>query len=70
MSDAVKPAAMEATAVPPGRASRGYPEPFATRVAGRERQALGDAFGLTNFWCKPNAIASGLHVGAAPHPHA
>jgi hypothetical protein len=28
----------------PARATRGYPEPFAVRVAGRERRALGDAF--------------------------
>src|SRR5437879_4864351 len=49
MSEATKPAAIDAAAVPPARPARGYPEPFATRVAGRERRALGDVFGLTNF---------------------
>jgi len=49
MSEPHKPAALEAAAVPPVRAARGYPDPFAARVAGRERRALGDAFGLTNF---------------------
>jgi hypothetical protein len=49
MSEATKPAAIEAAAVPPARATRGYPEPFAARVAGRERRALGEVFGLTNF---------------------
>src|SRR5260370_42148127 len=42
-------AAIEAAAVPPARATRGYPEPFAALVAGRERRALGGAFWLTNF---------------------
>ena len=49
MPEAEKPAALEAGSVPPVRASRGYPAPFAARVAGRERRALGDVFGLTNF---------------------
>ena len=26
-----------------------YPEPFASRMAGREKRPLGDLFGLTNF---------------------
>jgi len=33
MSEPHKPAALEAAAVPPVRAARGYPEPFAARVA-------------------------------------
>ena len=49
MSEAGKPIAVEAASISPSRPSRGYPEPFATRVAGRERRALGDVFGLTNF---------------------
>lgn len=31
------------------RTGSGYPDPFKTLVAGRERRALGDALGLTNF---------------------
>src|SRR5260370_26045108 len=49
MWEPARPAAIEAGAVPRARPARGYPEPFAARVAGRERRALGDAFGLTNF---------------------
>jgi hypothetical protein len=33
MSEATKPAAIDAGAVPPARPARGYPEPFAARVA-------------------------------------
>jgi hypothetical protein len=35
-----RPTAIEAASVPPSRAGRGYPEPFAVRVAGRERRVL------------------------------
>ena len=49
MADAAKPVATDASAVPPSRSGRGYPEPFASRVAGRVRRALGDVFGLTHF---------------------
>jgi len=34
----------------PLRAKRSnYPEPFATRMEGRQKRPLGDLFGLTNF---------------------
>lgn len=33
----------------PKRVGSTYPEPLARRVAGREKQALGDLFGLTQF---------------------
>src|ERR1700674_4558157 len=49
MSEAVNPTAVDPASVPASRASRGYPKPFAPRVAGGERLALGDASGLTNF---------------------
>ena len=49
MADETNPVAIEATAAPTARPGRGYPEPFATRVAGRVRRPLGDLFGLTNF---------------------
>ena len=38
--------AATAAVAPPGR---GYPEPYASRVAGRVRRPLGDLFGLTHF---------------------
>jgi uncharacterized cupin superfamily protein len=44
-----------------------YPEPFASRMAGREKRQLGDFFGLTNFGVnitrlKPNAISALRHA--------
>lgn len=42
MADEAKPVATDSSAVPPSRCARGYPEPFASRVAGRVRGALGD----------------------------
>jgi hypothetical protein len=35
MADEAAPVAIEADAVPPTRPGRSYPEPFASRVAGR-----------------------------------
>lgn len=43
------PAAVEAAAVAPRSRPSVYPEPFAARMAGREKRALGDLFGLGNF---------------------
>jgi uncharacterized cupin superfamily protein len=68
MSEAVKPTAVEAASVPASRASRGYPEPFAARVAGRERRALGDAFGLTNFGVNLTRLPPGS-MSALRHTH-
>ena len=42
------PIAAEATEVVPRKTSI-YPEPFASRMQGREKSVLGDIFGLTNF---------------------
>ena len=55
-----------AAEVPPRTSPSLYPEPFASRVAGRQRQALGDAFGLNNFGVnrttlKPGAISALRH---------
>ena len=32
-----------------GRTSSNYPEPFRTKLAGREKRPLGEALGLKNF---------------------
>lgn len=40
---------MLALDVPPRNRPSLYPEPFASRMAGREKRQLGDAFGLKNF---------------------
>lgn len=59
------PLALESAAVA-ARTGSGYPEPFAARVAGREKRALGNPFGLTNFGVnrttlKPGAESALLH---------
>ena len=49
MAQARRPAALDAAAVEPNRPPYSYPEPYRSRVGARERRALGDQFGLTNF---------------------
>ena len=61
------PSAARAADVPPRARVTGYPEPFASRVAGREKRVLGDLFGLTNFGVnltrlKPGAVSSIRHA--------
>jgi uncharacterized cupin superfamily protein len=68
MPDNDKPIAVEAASVPPSRASRGYPEPFAARVAGRVRRVLGDQFGLTNFGVNLTTLPPGC-MSALRHTH-
>ncbi len=43
------PVAVAASQVPARAKPSIYPEPFASRMAGREKRALGDLFGLSNF---------------------
>jgi len=43
------PVAIVAAQAPPRAKPSSYPEPFASRMAGREKRPLGDLFGLTNF---------------------
>ena len=47
--DLAPPLALDAISVAPRARSSGYPEPFFSRMSGREKRALGDAFGLRNF---------------------
>src|SRR6187200_2227881 len=49
MSEKKNPIAITAAEVPPRSKQTSYPEPFASRMAGREKRPLGDIFGLTNF---------------------
>lgn len=35
--------------VPPRKKPSNYPEPFASRIAGREKHPLGELFGISNF---------------------
>jgi uncharacterized cupin superfamily protein len=50
MSDnANRPVALLAADAPARAFRTNYPEPFASRMAGRDKRPLGDLFGLTNF---------------------
>ncbi len=52
----------------PGRTKTAYPEPFASRMAGRRKHALGDLFGLTNFGVNLTRLAPG-GSSALRHAH-
>ena len=70
MSEGPTPVAVRAHDVSPPLTRTGYPEPFASLVAGRERRRLGEQFGLTNFGvnlCKllPGALSSMRHCHSA-----
>ena len=47
--DAKRPVAIRAADVPPRAFRTNYPEPFASRMAGRDKRPLGEMFGLANF---------------------
>jgi uncharacterized cupin superfamily protein len=49
MNHQTAPVAVVASQAPPRTKPSIYPEPFASRMAGREKRPLGDLFGLTNF---------------------
>jgi uncharacterized cupin superfamily protein len=53
----------------PARTSSNYPEPFASRVKGRAKRALGDAFGLKNFGVNLTRLAP-RSMSALRHAHA
>ena len=58
--------AILAETVPPRSKPSNYPEPFYSRMAGREKRQLGDVFGLQNFGVnltrlQPNSASSILH---------
>jgi uncharacterized cupin superfamily protein len=49
MNDGKAPSAITASAAPPRVRPSNYPEPFASRMAQREKRPLGDLFGLKSF---------------------
>lgn len=60
-------AAINAADAPPRTTPSVYPEPFALRVAGREKRQLGELFGLKNFGVNltrlaPNAASALRHA--------
>ncbi len=63
------PAAVSALEVAPRTRPSNYPAPFATRMAGREKRALGEVFGLANFGVNLTRLAPGA-ISALRHAHA
>lgn len=53
------PIAVAAESVPPRSKPSVYPEPFFSRMARREKRALGDFFGLKNFGVNLTRLAPG-----------
>jgi len=69
MSPHPSPIAINAIDVPARAAVSFYPEPFAARMAGRQKRQLGEFFGLRNFGVNltrlaPNAVSSLRHSHA------
>jgi uncharacterized cupin superfamily protein len=67
MSEKPIPIVITATEAPTRSKPTAYPEPFASRMAGREKHPLGDLFGLTNFGVNltrlaPNAVSALRHA--------
>ena len=67
MPEVARPVALIASEAPARTKPSNYPEPFASRMAGRVKQPLGDLFGLTNFGVnltrlKPGAISALRHA--------
>ncbi|MDD5037221.1 MAG: cupin domain-containing protein [Methylococcaceae bacterium] len=59
MSQITPPVALLALDASPRTKPSNYPEPFASRMAGREKRQLGDLFGLSNFGVNLTRLASG-----------
>jgi uncharacterized cupin superfamily protein len=67
MSNPPGPIAVNALEAPIRSRPSNYPEPFASRMTGREKRPLGDLFGLTNFGVNltrlaPHAVSSLRHA--------
>ena len=67
MNKKATPLAVFAIDVPARTVPSHYPEPFASRMTGREKRQLGDFFSLSNFGVNltrlaPNAISALRHV--------
>jgi uncharacterized cupin superfamily protein len=60
--------AIQAEEIPPRTKPSNYPEPFASRVSGREKRQLGDVFGLSNFGVNLTRLAPGA-MSALRHSH-
>jgi uncharacterized cupin superfamily protein len=68
MANPTHPLAIVASEAPPRTKATSYPEPFASRMAGRRKHPLGDLFGLTSFGVNLTRLAPGA-VSALRHAH-
>src|SRR3954465_4365299 len=68
MADQGRPQAGVAADAKPRERSSNYPEPFASRMAGRVKRPLGDLFGLTRFGVNLTVIMP-RGQSALPHAH-
>jgi len=68
MPNAKFPTAVIALEAPPKTKQTNYPEPFASRMAGREKRPLGDLFGLSNFGVNLTRLVPG-GCSALRHAH-
>lgn len=66
--NAARPVAVMAIDVAPLARQTNYPEPFASRMAGRVKRRLGEAFGLANFGVNLTRLAPG-GISALRHAH-
>ena len=68
MTTTATPIAIHAADALPRTKPSNYPEPFASRMTGREKRALGDVFGLTNFGVNLTRLKPGT-ISALRHAH-
>ena len=68
MAPTTHPIAIHALEAPPRTKPSNYPEPFAARMAGREKRALGDVFGLSHFGVNLTRLAPGA-ISTLRHCH-
>jgi len=67
-SKPTKPVSIKALDVAPQAKPSNYPEPFYSRVKGREKRKLGDLFGLANFGVNLTRLAPGA-ISSVRHAH-
>jgi len=68
MNDVSHPLAILAADVPPRAKRSNYPEPFFSRMAGRDKRPLGDRFALKNFGVNLTRLSPGGE-SALQHRH-
>lgn len=64
----MKPVSLHAAEAPLRTKPSNYPEPFASRMAGRQKRPLGDLFGLTHFGVNLTQLEPGA-VSSLRHSH-